>query len=529
MNEPLEATTAQSDESFTWTRRAVWFLLGLGLFRVLYLALDPFDLVHDEAYYWDWSRQLDYGYFSKPPMIAWIIGLSTRLLGDHEFGVRLPATLLGTGSLAFVFLLARRMYDAKVGFWAMLLAALTPGNVAMSLLMTIDAPFLFFWSVAMYCFWRLLERGEGRWKWIVATTVVIGLGLLTKQTMVGMLVFGGLFVLLSREDRHEAVRPTLYLCAIGALLFLAPVFLWNYQHDWVTLHHTSEHFQGEPVSFLRRAMISLEFVGGLFGVISPVTFFLFGCVSAFGLFAFPHLGRRERYLLCLSALPMLLVLGLSLKQRLELNWPAPFFSAGLILVAAWALGHVQLPKLFLKPGEWRLRYAATVGAIFLVGTYAMPLVLPVLGLNGSKVDVLVRLRGWEELGKEVGARVDANDDRSKAMIVTAGRAVASELAFYMPQHPKVYLWGDNQFPLSQYDVWGGPQESDSRDFLLVTHQGEEVPLPLRLAFRSIEPIEDVEVEVGPNRKHAVTVYRGQGFQGWSVAKSIQADQQTMRR
>jgi len=523
------AMTADSDDSWLWTRRAIWLLSGLALFRILYLALDPFDLVHDEAYYWDWSRQLDYGYFSKPPMIAWIIGLSTWLMGDTEFAVRLPATLLGTGSLAFIFLLARRMYDAKVGFWAMLLAAMTPGNVAMSLLMTIDSPFLFFWSAAMYCFWRLLERGEDRWKWIAATTIVIGLGLLTKQTMAGMLVFGGLFVLLSREDRHEAIRPTLYICAVGALLFLAPVFYWNYQHDWVTLHHTSEHFQGESVSIVRRVLISLEFVGGLFGVISPVTFFLFGCVTAFGLFAFRSVGRRERYLLCLSALPMVLVLGLSLKQRLELNWPAPFFSAGIILVAAWALGRYPLPGMFLKPGEWRLRHAATVGALFLIATYAMPLMLPVLGLNGSKVDVLVRLRGWEELGNQVGTRLQDRDTPSQAMIVTAGRAVASELAFYMPQHPKVYLWGDNRFPLSQYDVWGGPDETGSQDFLLVTHHGAEIPLPLRMAFESIEPLEDVEVEVGPKRKHAVTIYQGQGFRGWSVAKSIQADQQTLRR
>ncbi len=529
MNDQTEALSADPIDASLWTRRTMWLVLGLGLFRLVYLAFDPFDLVHDEAYYWDWSRQLDYGYFSKPPMIAWLIGLSTRLLGDHEFAVRLPAVLLGTGSLAFVFLLARRMYDAKVGFWATMLVAMTPGNVAMSLLMTIDAPFLFFWSAAMYCFWRLLEKGEDRWKWLVATTVVIGLGLLTKQTMAGMLVFGGLFVLLSREDRQEAIRPTLYVCALGALLFLTPVLYWNYQHDWVTLHHTSEHFQGEPVSVFRRVLISLEFVGGLFGVISPVTFFLYGAVSIFGLLAFRQMGRRERYLLCLSALPMLFVLGLSLKQRLELNWPAPFFGAGIILVAAWALGHVKLPRLMLSAGEWRLRYAATFGAIFLIGTYSMPVVLSALSLNGSKVDVLVRLRGWEELGTEVGQRLKSRDAETPEMIVTAGRAVASELAFYMPQHPKVYLWGENTFPLSQYDVWGGPAHTDGRDMLLVTHQGHEVPMPLRLAFDSIEPIEEVEVEVGPNRKHAVTIYQGKGFRGWSVAKGIQADQQTMHR
>ncbi|PQO36703.1 ArnT family glycosyltransferase [Blastopirellula marina] len=529
MNNKTLTGSADEIDSALWTRRTLWFLLGLGLFRVLYLACDPFDLVHDEAYYWDWSRQLDYGYYSKPPMIAWIIGLSTRLLGDSEFAVRLPAALLGTGSLAFVFLLARRMYDAQVGFWAMLLTALTPGNGAMSLLMTIDSPFLFFWSAAMYAFWRLLERGENRWRWLVLTTLLIGLGLLTKQTMVGLLVFGGLFVLLSKEDRFEAVRPTLYLCTIGALLFLAPVAYWNYQHDWVTLQHTSEHFQAEPVSVLRRIAISLEFVGGLFGVISPVTFFLFAAVGAFGLVSFRQMGRRERFLLCLSAVPMLLVLGLSLKQRLELNWPAPFFSAGIILATAWALGRVSLPKFFLSPGQWRLQHAAAVGAVFLLGTYALPFALTPLGLNGSPVDVIVRLRGWEELGQKVGHGIAAGEDTRPEMIVTAGRAVASELAFYMPQHPHVYLWGENQVPLSQYDIWGGPQHAEGRDLLLVAHTDEEIPVALRLAFESVTPLEEVEVAVGPGRSHAVTVYQGKNFRGWSVAKRLQANPTTIRR
>lgn len=529
MNNEALSNPVQLVDSELWTRRTLWFLLGLGLFRVLYLACDPFDLVHDEAYYWDWSRQLDYGYYSKPPMIAWIIGLSTRLLGNSEFAVRLPAALLGTGSLAFVFLLARRMYDAKVGFWAMLLTAMTPGNGAMSLLMTIDSPFLFFWSAATYAFWRLLERGENRWRWVIMTTLFIGLGLLTKQTMVGLLAFGGLFVLLSREDRVEALRPTLYVCAIGALLFLAPVVYWNYQHDWVTLQHTSEHFQAEPVSIWQRIAISLEFVGGLFGVISPVTFFLFGAVGAFGLVSFRRMGRRERFLLCLSALPMLMVLGLSLKQRLELNWPAPFFSAGIILVAAWALGHVSLPRLFFSPGQWRLQHAAGVGALFLATTYALPFVLTPLGLNGSPVDVIVRLRGWEELGEKVGQGIPANADVQPEMIVTAGRAVASELAFYMPQHPHVYLWGENLQPLSQYDIWGGPQQAEGRDLLLVTHAGQEVPAALQLAFESVTPLDEVEVLVGPGRSHAVKIYQGKSFRGWSVAKRLQADPPTMRR
>nr|AIA94421.1 CAZy families GT83 protein [uncultured Maricaulis sp.] len=72
-----------------------WIITGILLLRCLFILLSPLDLIADESYYWDWSRRLDYGYYSKPPMIAWINWVSTSLLGSHEFAVRFPAALLG--------------------------------------------------------------------------------------------------------------------------------------------------------------------------------------------------------------------------------------------------------------------------------------------------------------------------------------------------------------------------------------------------------------------------------------------------
>ena len=85
-----------------WTRRTLWVLGGLLIFRLLYVATVPLDLVHDEAYYWDWSRQLDWGYYSKPPMVAWLIALSTWLAGPSTWAVRLPAVVLGTAVLGLI-------------------------------------------------------------------------------------------------------------------------------------------------------------------------------------------------------------------------------------------------------------------------------------------------------------------------------------------------------------------------------------------------------------------------------------------
>jgi len=154
---------ANADNPLTdrcWLRRTRWLIGCLLLFRLVYAAYVPLDLVPDEAYYWDWSRQLDWGYYSKPPMVAWLIGLSTSILGSTAFAVRLPAVLLGTLGLFWMYLLAARLYGRQAGFWAALLTAATPGNAALALLMTIDAPFLFCWCGALYCFWRFLEGGR---------------------------------------------------------------------------------------------------------------------------------------------------------------------------------------------------------------------------------------------------------------------------------------------------------------------------------------------------------------------------------
>ena len=67
-------------------------------------------LTGDEAYYWEWSRQLDWSYLSKPPMIALLIRGSCELLGNTMPAVRLPAVLLGPGSAWLLFVLARRLF-----------------------------------------------------------------------------------------------------------------------------------------------------------------------------------------------------------------------------------------------------------------------------------------------------------------------------------------------------------------------------------------------------------------------------------
>src|SRR5256885_13616097 len=81
---------------------AALLIVAAAVLRLLYLAFDcPLDLAPDEAHYWDWSRHLDWSYYSKGPLVAWLIRLSCALFGDWSYAltgnealaVRLPAAV----------------------------------------------------------------------------------------------------------------------------------------------------------------------------------------------------------------------------------------------------------------------------------------------------------------------------------------------------------------------------------------------------------------------------------------------------
>jgi undecaprenyl-diphosphatase len=494
-----------------WLRWTWWLIGSLLLFRLIYAAVVPLDLVPDEAYYWDWSRQLDWGYYSKPPMVAWLIALSTSLFGLTAFAVRLPAVLLGTLGLFWMYLLAARLYGRKAGFWAALLTAATPGNAALALLMTIDAPFLFCWCGALYCFWRFVESGHRSGGWLLAATLVTGLGLLSKQTMLGFFPLAVLFLAVSPRDRGRLFRPGFWVWIAGSLLFLTPFLLWNMQHDWITAQHTGGHFTTAAVGIGRRLARFGEFVASQFGGGTPVTMALYVAVLVLTAGGFRRIDRRARYLFCFSGLPMAGVLGLALVQRVQPNWPAGFVPAGLVLVCGWALGHVSGIRP-LKAGSLGLRRAAVVGAACVLIAYLLPFGF---GLQGSRIDPAARLRGWHELGQAADAAWRTlPQSQATFLVATTGRTEASELAFYLPAKPRVFVWNPTGQVLSQYDVWAKPKGMGGGAALIVTPPGESPPEALASAFDTIEPGGEVHIPIGNGRNHHYQLWRGLGFSRW---------------
>src|SRR5215472_8374126 len=131
--------------------------------RLLWLVLQPADLYPDEAQYWFWAQHPAFGYYSKPPLIAWLIALTTGVFGDSEFAIRLSAPSLHAGTAGFIYVIGARLYDRRVGFWSAFAYMSLPGVSVSAFIMSTDAALLPCWAAALYAFIR--AREEGGWPW----------------------------------------------------------------------------------------------------------------------------------------------------------------------------------------------------------------------------------------------------------------------------------------------------------------------------------------------------------------------------
>ena len=94
------------------------FILLLTALRILALAITPTDLFVDEAQYWFWGQNLDFGYYSKPPLIAWLIRFVTDLANSSDaFWVRVPAPFLHGLTAVLLGVFAARRFDFVTGAW----------------------------------------------------------------------------------------------------------------------------------------------------------------------------------------------------------------------------------------------------------------------------------------------------------------------------------------------------------------------------------------------------------------------------
>jgi 4-amino-4-deoxy-L-arabinose transferase-like glycosyltransferase len=535
---PTVSLTVRRSE-WLWRFGAAVIILGSAAAHIAYLAHNcPLDLAPDEAHYWDWSRHLDWSYYSKGPLVAYLIRLgcatcgdwSRELMGNEMLAVRVPAVVCGSLLLVSLYVLTRLVFRREALAFAVVAIALTLPIVATgSTLMTIDAPYTCCWGWALVIGHRAIF-GRSAWAWPLLG-LIIGLGILAKYTMVLWIPSVGFFLLFS-----TAHRPLLwsrgFWTMLGIVAFCClPILIWNWQHHWVTLRHVFGQAGLQDTEGFRW-LGPLTFIGTQFALFLGY-WFVAWAAAVIRYRPWRQTDPGITYLWWMSLTTIAFFLAFSVRSDEEPNWPVAGYLSGLVLAAAWIAEQLQTPH-----GWYRRQGIGFLAVISLIGiglTIAMhdaesiqPLLLsfsgPVTPLQPTplrRFDPSCRLRGWR-----TGLAAAVDDLRRQlgngSIVAATSWTIPGELGFYCAGNPTVYslglVAGDRH---SQYDLWrpnpiADPEEFLGRTMIVVGDLNEK----MLMAFERIDPTQIfVYRERGqPIAEWRVTVCRG--FRGFPPVEEL---------
>ncbi|MDT7741286.1 MAG: hypothetical protein QOE59_364 [Actinomycetota bacterium] len=126
----------------------------------------------------------------KPPASLWVMALSGRLFGFSTWSMLVPEALMGVASVALVYALARRWSGPRTALAAAALLAFMPAAALMFKFNNPDAMLVLCVVAAAYTTVRAVDAAGSRagTSWLVAAGALVGLGFLTKQLQVALVV-----------------------------------------------------------------------------------------------------------------------------------------------------------------------------------------------------------------------------------------------------------------------------------------------------------------------------------------------------
>jgi hypothetical protein len=457
------------------TRHALLLIAGIALLRVVALKLNSTDLFFDESQYWAWSREPAFGYYSKPPLIAWIIAASTSLCGNGEVCVRLPAVLIHAGTAFAVFLLGRALYSGRIGLLSAAVYATLPGVSLSSGIISTDVPLLLAWALALLAFHRLLKAPD--WRAVPLLGLAFGTGLNAKYAMAYFVLCAAVFLWLVPERREAAKRPHLWVALALGLALIVPNLVWNARHGFATFAHTADNAKWG--GSLLHPLKALEFLGAQFGVFGPILFAALLVILWRVQRGKARFEAREKMLLAFSVPVIGIVTGQAFLSRAHPNWAAVAYVPATLLVTAY----------MLREGEERwfrrsLALNASVAVVIAAATWqAGKMALPGVG------DPFARTLGNRELAAETRRILEEARRGGKPFgaIISDERELTASLLYYGREvETPLFAWRAGPRPADHFEMQRPYLAGAPEPVLLVTRKAD--PAGVTGAFARAEPL-----------------------------------------
>lgn len=382
-------------------------LVLIFLFQIL--VATGFELAHDEAYYWLYSKNLDWGFFDHPPFVGVVIKIFS-FLPHSELSLRIGFIILQFASLFLLLKISGSALITSLLFFSFPLASFT-GFLALP-----DIPLLF--MTACYCFQLKNYLKNDSVKNSLILGLVIALLFYAKYHGV-LLVF---FTLIAIPSLF--IRKSFYLVALTALIAFAPHMWWQYQHDFSTLRY---HFIERPSSSfsLGRSIEYIVLQVLLAGIlVGPIVWWTVA----------KHKSRDhfQKALKIISFGTVFFFLFSSFSKKVEANWTI-FLAIPLIYFSSFSsIWNKRLPR------------------ILLISSFTIAILARIVFILPPKLVPLKRVyefNGWDRWAHEVQGKCEG-----KAIIANSYQ-IASKLSFYLKQdvHALNYHSRKNQFDYWRFD------------------------------------------------------------------------------
>lgn len=396
----------------------------------------------DEAYYWLWSKFLAPGYLDHPPMVAFVIYLTT-IFNSSVFEIRLSAWLCYVISTFIIYRLAFMAYGSKIALIAASIIALSPAITMGMSLTTPDAPLVLFWSLTLFFAYKTVFTQAKIADYILAG---ISLGFAMDSKYSAVLLAIALVVFVAFNSPKRFLNYKIYLVPLFAFIAFLPVLYWNYTHNFVSFG-----FQLNREILLADGLNEFwQFFGGQFGLFSPV----FMLMLFYDLYKFRDWSQKERFFAATTYIVLLFFFYKSFYGHTELNWAAPAYIGATLLVAKRL---ENMPKVL---------YVGLIICVIASFGIRFPMLF---GLEGAR-NPHQRIFGYAEAANRVGELKLKNEN-----VMADHLAIASIIWYYLDT--PVSIPTDTR--PSMFDMWGLGQDSKHRDGVYISRDEKEGDLKNR--------------------------------------------------
>lgn len=474
-------TSQQSLQRFLLVALPVTFIW------LAYNALNHRPLGFDEAQYWVWSQHLTWGYHSKPPMIAGMIRLTTKLFGHSEFAARLSVPLCNFFTALLVYQMARLSYGQHTALWSGVSFLCLPIVILSSSLITVDPFMMLFWALALYGIIRFMHTGQAI-NWLLVGAGV-GLSIMSKYT--------GLFFLLSLllciigvpACRAWYKKWYFYAALVLALLIFLPNIVWNVQHGLQTFKHVAYHNENYGHWQIKPLHI-LSYIGQQFGAFSPILFPAFIIV----IFQAKHTcTSTDDAIYCMFSLPILIaLLCQSFMAKTDTNWTAPAYIAAtpwvINTLRHWHQQRWLKLNLVLSAVITLLLYSGELSAVYLHNTHI------------KYIHPYRKIMAWQKIKsplRQFTAR------HPHACYLFDSRKIWSRGTYYGQLPTKqVYFWkADNNYDIDVVAQWS---TQPTCQFFYV---GNTLSSNIRTHFSMAKPVTSMNGTIDPRYPYKLTIYK----------------------